>query len=153
MSAETLLALDVGDVRIGVALSRSGVIAEPLTTIERTGRTQTLDALQQIVEEHHVTLIVIGVPLLEGGAEGEQAAKSRAFARSFQRRLPAVKVAFHDERYTTADAREIAGKRAGPGTTKGLVDRIAAAIILQSYLDLAANTKKKDEHEGVSGTP
>lgn len=152
MSQETFAALDVGDVRIGVAISRSGVIAEPLATIERIGRSQTLNELQSIIEANRITTLVVGIPLLEGGGEGEQAEKSRAFARSLQRRMPTVKITFQDERYTSAEAREIAGKRAAPGEKKGLVDRIAAAIILQAFLDGQALQKKKDTLDGVSGT-
>lgn len=152
MSQETFAALDVGDVRIGVAISRSGVIAEPLATIERIGRSQTLNELQSIIEANRITTLVVGIPLLESGGEGEQAEKSRAFARSLQRRMPAVRITFQDERYTSAEAREIAGKRAAPGEKKGLVDRIAAAIILQAFLDEQALQKKKDTLDGVSGT-
>jgi len=143
-----VLALDVGDVRIGVAISRSGVIAEPLQTVERLGRSQVLDALQRIVEESGATLCVVGLPLLEGGAEGEQAEKTRAFARSMARRFPALKIEWWDERHSSGAARGHAGRRADGD--RGLIDRIAAAVILQEYLD--DQSEKKRRQQGDSGT-
>lgn len=142
MSADVYLGLDVGDVRIGVALSRSGVICEPLTTIERRGRSQTLDALDALVREHGITVMVLGLPLLEGGTEGEQAEKTRAFARSLARRFPQVRIVFEDERHSSADARDHAGRRVRPDGPKGLVDRLAAAFILQKYLDALSEKKR-----------
>lgn len=132
------MALDVGDVRIGVALSRSGVIAEPLKTIERTGRKQTLNAIESVVSEYGVTDCVIGLPLLEGGAEGEQAEKTRAFARSLARRLPKLQIHFHDERYSSGEAMEIIGAKGA-----GRVDQVAAAVFLQAFLDGAGQDEKK----------
>ncbi|CAN5421932.1 Holliday junction resolvase RuvX [soil metagenome] len=141
------IALDVGDVRIGVAISRSGVIAEPLLTIDRTaGRKQTLDALQALVEQHGAKCCVIGLPLLVGGAEGEQAEKTRAFSRSLARRLPRLSLHFFDERYTSGDARDLIGRRA---QSKGEIDRVAAAYILQQFLDHLNEDKKKTEGAGT----
>ncbi|MBI1292908.1 Holliday junction resolvase RuvX [bacterium] len=139
---EAYLGLDVGDVRIGVALSRSGVIAEPLVTITRVGRRQTIDDLNRIVDEHRITVCVVGLPRLESGDSGEQVEKTQAFVRSLQRRLPRLRFVFEDERYSSADAREILGRRAGE---KGAVDRVAAAIILQQYLDRAARERASNE--------
>ena len=129
-----LLALDVGDARVGVAMSESGVLATPLPAISRRGKTACLDALQRLVEQHGVARVIIGLPLLESGVEGEQAAKTRAFARSLARRLPAIEILFADERHTTGHAREILGRRAAPGTT----DSVAAALLLQDHLNHAA---------------
>lgn len=138
------LALDVGDVRIGVALSRSGVIAEPFDTITRLGRKQTLDALEAIISAHAVGVCVVGLPMLESGVEGEQAEKTRAFARSLARRLPALGIAFHDERHSSGHAREIIGKKT---REKGAIDRVAAAVILQEWLDSPAR-KQWEESKG-----
>lgn len=142
------LGLDVGDVRIGVALSRSGLICEPLLTIERRGRTQTLDAIDALIREHNATVLVIGLPLLERGVEGEQAAKTRQFARSLARRFPKVRIDFQDERHTSGEARDHAGSRLRDGGPKGLVDRLAAAFILQQYLD-----RRNDGISVIPGNP
>ena len=148
MPRDVFLCLDVGDVRIGAAISRSGVIAEPLTTIERQSKRQTLDALEELVNREKVTVCVLGLPYLEGGAEGEQAEKTRSFGRSLARRLPGLQIDFWDERYSSAEARDHAGRRAGPGAEKGLIDRLAAAFILQSYLDDRNERRHSDTTQG-----
>lgn len=145
------MSLDVGDARIGVALSRSGVLAEPLLTVERIGRSAALDAIEEIVESNRVSVCVVGLPLLENGTEGEQAAKTRKFARSLARRLPALEITFWDERHSSAEAAEIAGKRIKSTGDKGLIDRIAAAVILREYLDFR-NERKKTTSDKESGT-
>ena len=129
-----ILALDVGDVRIGVAVSESGVIATPLDAIDRKrlGRSGTLDALDALTARYRAARIIVGRPLLEGGAEGEQADKTRAFARSLSRRLPQVQIIFRDERYTTSEAREVLGPGPHP---PGRVDSIAAALLLEEFLN------------------
>lgn len=141
------MALDVGDVRIGVAVSRSGVIAEPLATIERRGRRQVLDDIGRIIAEHRISHCVLGLPRLEGGTEGEQAAKTRAFARSLARRFPTLEIDFWDERFTSNEARSLAGKRIAGKSNPGLVDRIAAAIILQEYLDHRSENRRDIQKE------
>lgn len=136
-----ILALDVGDARIGVAVSESRIIAQTLDAIERrAGRTATLDALQKLVDDFKVGLVLVGLPVLESGAEGEQVEKTRAFARSLARRIPAVRIEFRDERYTSSQAREILG---GGRQPKGRVDSVAAAVILQEYLDQTGGGREK----------
>lgn len=129
--AGSVLALDVGDKRIGVAVSRSWQIVMPLEAIRRTGRSAALDALEAVVKHHDARLLVVGLPLLEGGTEGEQAQRTRAFARSIARRLPALAITYWDERYSTAEAREHLG---GSGRRVGQLDSVAAAVILRDFL-------------------
>lgn len=136
-----ILGLDAGDVRVGVAISRSGVIAEPLITLQRRGRKQILNEIEALVNEHGVTICVIGLPYLESGLEGEQAEKTRAFGRSLARRMPSLTIEFEDERHSSADARELAGSRRLEKSAQGLTDRLAAAIILQAWLDRRAAAK------------
>ncbi len=128
------IALDVGDVRIGVALSRSQIISEPHSIIERTGRRQTLNALQSIIESEAVTDCVIGIPLLPNGEKGEQTEKTESFARSLQRRFPTLCIHFMDERYSTDEAKEIRFRNQSR-TTQKYCDDIAAALILQRHLE------------------
>ena len=132
----SVLALDVGDVRIGLAVSESRTIATTLPSIERNGRRATLDALERIIGQHEVRSVILGLPLLESGEEGDQAERTRAFARSLKRRLPKLGIEFWDERYTSAEAREILG---GEAETVGRVDSVAAAVILQEFLDHGQN--------------
>lgn len=126
-----ILALDVGDVRIGVAVAETTVLAVPLPSVSRRGRTACLDALERLVEQHGVGRVLVGLPLLEDGREGEQAAKTRAFARSLARRLPKLAIEFVDERHSTGAAKDLLGARARPGTT----DSVAAALLLQDRLN------------------
>lgn len=126
------MALDVGDAKIGVAVSESWVIATTLAAVERTGRRAVLDALGELVEKYKIRTAVVGIPFREDGVEGEQAEKTRAFVRSLARRLPGLTIVEWDERYTTAEARDILG----PGDReRGRVDSVAAAVMLQEYLD------------------
>ena len=126
-----MLGLDVGKARIGLAVSSSGIAVEPIEALERNGRRSTLDALERVIGQHCVRRVVVGLPLLESGEEGEQAEDTRAFARSLKRRLPALWIDFQDERWSTKDALEILG---GPPADKGRLDSVAAAVILKDYL-------------------
>lgn len=132
--ARVWLGLDVGDARIGCALSRSGIICEPVATVARRGRTQALDAIGRLVQEHAVTDIVLGLPLLEDGREGEQAEKTRAFSRSLARRMPNLRLHFEDERHTSGEAASFAGRAPAHGD----IDSFAAMLILQRHLDSGA---------------
>ncbi len=136
---DVYLGLDVGDVRIGLAISRSGIISEPLVTITRTDKRQVLDDLQRVVEQNRVTVCVVGLPRLTGGDEGNQAEKTRAFIRSLQRRIPKVRYVFEDERFSSSEARDLIG--GGRASKKGELDRVAAAIILLQYLDRLASER------------
>ncbi len=136
-----VLALDVGDVRIGVAVSESRIIATTLAAIDRRkGRKETLNAIEVLVEKYRVGTILLGLPLLEKGIEGAQAEKTRAFGRSLARRLPSPRIEFWDERYSSSEARDILD--GGSRVEKGRIDSVAAAIILQGYLDSQEKSKK-----------
>ncbi len=150
MTSRVLMALDVGDARIGVAISRSSMIAEPLVTIERTSRTQTLDEIEAIVREHGVTEVVVGLPVREDGTEGAQAAKTRAFARSLRRRLPGLRQHFLDERYSSVEAAEIAG---GKPPDRGRIDRLAAAVILRDFLAGDSTAPPPQHRNGPQNAP
>jgi len=132
-----ILGLDPGERRIGVAVAvRGGSMALPLTVIERAEG--WLDALAALLAEHGATEVVVGLPLSLAGAEGAAAARARELAAEVGTRL-GVPVHLVDERLSTVAAgRALAEGGARSRRRKALVDRSAAAVILQAYLDGAS---------------
>ena len=129
-----ILALDVGDRRIGVALSDpTGLLATPLTTISR-GRSDTQTVLG-LAAEHDVTEIIVGLPLTLAGRRGEQAERVADFAEALSDRAD-VPVRHVDERYSSVQAERLLSQSGvSPSRNRPRVDAVAAAVILQSYLD------------------
>ena len=133
-----LLAVDWGERRIGLALSdETQVLAQPLTTLtRRAGKRFPMALLLEQVKKHNVVGIVVGLPLDESGAEGDAAHAARALADDIKRRVTDLEVTMWDERMTTARVlsaiREMGGKTRG---RKEDVDAMAAALLLQHYLD------------------
>ncbi|MBM2825811.1 MAG: Holliday junction resolvase YqgF [Dehalococcoidales bacterium] len=130
------LGLDIGDRRIGVALSDpGGILASPLTIIECQDEQRDIEAIVTIVNQHQVGQIIAGLPRSLNGSIGPQAEKVAAFV-AVLRRHTAVPVEFRDERLTTVSARRLL-QEAHPKRTKTKLrdDAVAAALILQSYLD------------------
>ena len=130
------MGLDIGDKRIGVALSDpGGVLASPLTIIERKDAELDIRAITDIVDQHQVGQIVVGFPRSMDGSTGGQAEKTKDFIQRLSSHTD-VPIEFRDERLTTVSARRL--KRAvGTRKTHHKVryDAMAAAIILQDYLD------------------
>lgn len=132
-----VLGLDLGDARIGVSISDDDRrTAVPLGTV-RTGAPADLKAIAELVREHGVTLVVVGHPLLLSGDAGERAHHAERFAGALGAFL-GLPVVLHDERLSTAEA-ERALREAGAGgrERRRKVDRSAATVILQSWLDAA----------------
>ena len=130
------MALDVGQKRIGVALSDpTGVLASPLTTIQRRSDSGDIGSVLSLAAEHAVEEVVVGLPLLLTGLPGEQARRVARFTRSLAARAP-VPVKTLDERYTTVEAERLL-RQAGvkPSRNRARVDAVAAAVILQAYLE------------------
>jgi putative holliday junction resolvase len=131
------LGLDVGDRRIGVALSDPlGLLASPLLVIERRENQADIQAILQIVRQHQVEKIIVGLPQSMNGTIGAQAEKVKAFGELLRGESP-VPVDFRDERLSTVSAKRLiheAGSRKS-SRKKGEYDAAAAAIILQTYLD------------------
>jgi putative Holliday junction resolvase len=129
------LGLDIGDRWIGVALSDPlGKLASPLTIIERSNDIIDLEAIARIIEQHQVGQVIVGLPRAMDGSLGGQAKKVEAFTRKLRDHIE-VPVDFRDERLTTVSARRM--MRASQ-TKKGKQkrdDAIAAAVILQGFLD------------------
>ncbi|MCB0345606.1 MAG: Holliday junction resolvase RuvX [Bdellovibrionales bacterium] len=135
-----ILALDVGDARIGVAMSDPlGFSANPLETISREGG-KAFELLAEIVKKHGVGTIVVGKPLLLDGTSGEQAAKVEAFSRGLESYLnektgSGVSIVHWDERLTTVEAeRYVQGRGFKNKDRRAKLDQVSAAIILDAYL-------------------
>jgi putative Holliday junction resolvase len=130
-----VLGLDLGDARIGVAISDDERrIAVPLGTI-RTGAPADVKAVAALVGEHDVTLVVVGHPLLLSGEAGERAHHAERFAEAMRGFL-GVPVLLHDERLSTVEAdRALRATGASGRERRRSVDRSAATVILQSWLD------------------
>lgn len=130
------MALDLGEKRIGVALSDpTRTIASAHSVINRRSRLEDVARYAHLIAENGVVLLVIGLPITLGGHEGERAAWVRDYAADLAERL-AVPVAFWDESLSTVEASaslRAQGKRGRK--LRERVDAVAAAIILQSYLD------------------
>ena len=131
-----LLGLDYGTKRVGLALSNiDQTIATPLETYLRRNERQDERYLQQQVKEYGVAGLVVGLPVHMSGDEGEKAREARAFGEwaAAATKLP---VAFTDERYTTALADEhLRGAHVSPKKRKLLRDKLAAQILLQTFLE------------------
>ena len=130
-----ILALDVGDKRIGIALSdETQMIAPPHSVYTRVGWGPDVKHIGQLYREQKAVLIVCGLPKNMDGSIGFQAEKVKAFAEQLEN--AGLPVAFQDERLSTVSAHQAlieGGMRRDD--RKGTVDKVAAAVILQSYLD------------------
>ena len=133
------LGIDVGAVRVGVALSDpDGVLATPLATVARdVARGSDLDTIAGLVAEHDVVGVVVGLPRTLAGREGPAAEAAREFATALTARLDAgVPVAFSDERLTTVVATRQMRESGRKGRRqRAVVDQVAAVAILQGWLD------------------
>jgi putative holliday junction resolvase len=131
-----LLSLDLGEKTIGLALSDTTLtVATPMQTLARGKFTADAAELAEIVAEHGVGGLVIGLPLNMDGSEGPSAQSARAFARNFAARS-ALPIALCDERLSTAAVtRTLLEADASRQRRAALVDKMAAAYILQGALD------------------
>ena len=130
------LALDVGDARIGVALSdATGFLASPLNTIKVKTRAQAIQCIVELISEYQVEQVVAGLPVSLDGHIGPQARKVRDFISELEASLT-VPVLTWDESYSTVEADEMM-RKAGTrrARRRDLRDAAAAAVILQQYLD------------------
>jgi putative Holliday junction resolvase len=137
-----LLALDLGERRIGVAVSDpTRTLARPLTVIVRASRQTDFDAIAQLVNDYQVERVIVGLPLSLDGSEGPQARQVRRYAERLAQALT-VPIELWDERYSTVTAAEVLrakGKRrrrrGNRQQERGKLDATAAAVFLQTYLD------------------
>ncbi len=137
MSAKPrIIGLDIGDRRIGVAISDPlGYTAAGLETITRTNTDNDIKLVQELAERHGAMSVVIGLPLNMDGSTGPQAEKVKSFGRKLARATD-LPIIYEDERLTTISAiRTLTLQKVKTGKNKELVDKQAAAIILQKFLD------------------
>ena len=130
-----IMALDVGDVRIGIALSDLlQTIASPFESYRRKGFVKDIEYILNLAKEKEVGLIVSGLPLSMNGTENAQSAKVREFVGALAERTE-IPVSFVDERFTTVSAeRMLLSADVSREGRKKVVDKIAAAIILDNYM-------------------
>src|SRR5216117_1472532 len=141
--AGRILAVDWGQRRIGLALSdETQTLAQPLTTLtRRAGKRFPMAQLLDQITRNQVVGIVVGLPLDAAGTEGDAAHAARSLADDIKRRVGELEVSMWDERMTTA--RALAAVREMAGSTRGRkedVDAMAAALLLQHYLDTKKGT-------------
>ena len=134
-----ILGLDVGSKTIGVAVSDPlGITAQGLETIRRQNKRMDFERLEKVIQKYEVAEIVIGYPLRLSGAEGTQAEKMQSFARTIQERFH-LPVHLWDERLTSAQAsRVLRDSEMSIKRRSEVVDRLAAVLILQSWMDRCA---------------
>jgi putative Holliday junction resolvase len=125
------LALDVGEERIGIAISdETGLVARPLKTITREPGPGSFLKIADMVEEERIEAIIVGLPLLQDGSKGKQVGSTRAYVRGLEEHVD-VPIEYWDERFSTNRAQEIVDEN----HSKHPLDAVAAAVILQEYLD------------------
>lgn len=145
-----VLALDIGERRVGVAISDpAGCIATPLVVLDASAH---LDRrLGELVDEYGVGLLVVGLPLTLAAEEGPQAHRVREVGERIAAHV-ALPVVFHDERLSSAEANRVMKANTTSRTRRGSVDKIAAAIFLQSFLD-SGGARVTEENGGRTNGP
>jgi len=121
------LGLDVGSERIGLAVSQSGIIAEPAGSFSYVDRDAAIDRIQDEVVQHHADVVVVGLPYRRDGSLGEHGQAIMIFVEALRERLQPRSVFTTDEALTSKEAERLGGKTADH-------DALAAALILEQYL-------------------
>lgn len=146
MERKRHLGLDVGERRIGVALSDElGLTAQPLTVIQNTSARDVHEAIRTLMDDYDAAVVVIGLPRRTDGSYGPEAQRVRAFGRNLAQATGAD-VVYWDERFSTAEAeRTLIAGGARRRRRRQVVDKLAAGIILQSYMDHRRHTTAPPE--------
>ncbi len=133
-----ILGVDPGQRRVGLAVSDPlGVIAQGIDTFDRnTGK--LIEHIGLLVEQHGVIEVVVGHPVSMSGRPNESSRRARSLAREIERRF-ALPVILWDERLSSREARRTMAGTGAARRDKGNVDRVAAVLILQNYLDSKRN--------------
>lgn len=158
-TAKTILAMDYGRARIGLAIGDEQTsLARPLGTLVRVNRNEDMRRLRELIREHAVRQVVVGLPLRLDGTRGEMAEEAERFARRVGKQL-GVAVEMVDERLTSWEAERLMEERSGrvlraqhgihkkrTGDKGVSVDSLAATVILQEYLARRDVTKAPSSH-------
>ena len=147
-----VLALDLGDRRIGVAVSDpTRTIAKPLLVLERKSRTEDFARLQEIIKAHSAGYLVVGLPVNLSGHEGQRAIWTRDYTAALSEFLQ-IEAELWDESFSTQDAEDSLRQRGiSPRSQRSRIDAVAAALILQSYLDSRyLDSRYLDSHQRTS---
>ena len=147
------LALDVGDRRIGVAVSdECGLLASPLTVIHRASKIEDYALISRLVLEHRAGILVIGHPLNADGSAGPQAQRIERYASALERALQSqdlnLPIVLWDEHSSTLRAQQLmisAGRKAKDRRTR--IDAVAAAVILQDYMEAKRPVSSSEAEE------
>jgi putative pre-16S rRNA nuclease len=140
VTSHRVLALDLGSRRIGLAVSDPlGITAQGIDTLHRRNKRHDFDYLSRLIRDYEVREIVVGLPLRMSGAEGIQAEKAQAFAEELRKRF-GLPVHLWDERLTSAEANRLLRSTDLSVEKRGqAVDRMAAILILQGWMDRHAS--------------
>lgn len=128
---KTIIAIDYGEARVGCAIAVSpDLVPKPLVTLD--GKTNLYNQVEELINQHHPTQFVIGLPRNLEGEDTEQTAKARVFAGELQQRFD-IPVDFQDETLSTEEALNRLGDMK-LNKKKALLDQMAAQVILEDYL-------------------
>jgi putative holliday junction resolvase len=150
-----VLALDVGGSRLGVAVSDpTRTVAHPLTTIQRGTPEADAGALARLAAEHGATVLVVGLPLDLRGREAVAAKQVRAYAGELAALLPGMELTFVDERLSTVVAERSLRQQGVRGRSRRqVVDRVAATVFLQTWLDRHRRRERPANQDPSRGGP
>ena len=139
-----VIALDVGDVRIGVAVSDpTGTIAQPLEVYRRVGYGPDSKYVKALCDRYQTSHVLLGLPLNMDGTLGGQAQKAQDFGRVLEERM-GLTVSYQDERMTTVTAEQVLiGGNVRREDRRQVVDKLAAAVILEQWL--ATQSRQKED--------
>ena len=146
-----ILAIDFGLKRMGLAVSDTlGITAQGLETLERVRSKDDLAHIRKLVEEYAAERVVLGNPVSQAATETAMSRQVAAFAEKL-RRVLACPVELWDERLTSAEANRML-RESGIGIEKRrrAADRVAATLLLQSYIDFHANERERDQASGAN---
>ena len=142
------MALDIGEKRIGVALSDSNArVASPHSVLDARHILGDPSPLVRLIDDYEIDELVVGLPLGLDGSEGPQSVVVRETMQRLEPRL-GVPVTYHDERLTSAEARRVMSDSGmSEKEQRGAVDKVAAAIILQAFLDSHRSEREADQED------